>query len=225
MRRALSPETEKGEAALRSALLTDSGAFRWSRLNEVLAQLESLQQKTDRGEEEAPAAATVALSAGSSMGTVTGLIGAPEGAALRRVAYDADSLSLVQHLTGSEGRPLRRAGVRTLATALQELHRSRKVSEAEANERTAEQRVNAQREAARQRQAVRVILTTHLMRLLRGGLPGLAAVAALIFVAARVSLVAAARAGVGMASVWLGDRLRRRRKPAAAAAAAAPAAA
>jgi hypothetical protein len=219
VRRALSPETEKGEAVLRSALLTDSGAFRWSRLNEVLSQLESLSQKPAEGAEGAEEGAA-APSAGAGMGTVTGLIGAPEGAALRRVAYDADSLSLAQHLTGTEGRPLRRAGVKSLATALQELHTSRKAAELAESLRTEEERASARREAARQRQAVRVIVSTHLLRLLRGGLPGIAAMTALLWVAARVGLVAAARAGVGMASVWLTARLRRRRAPPPAAAAA-----
>jgi hypothetical protein len=146
------------------------------------------------------------------MDTVTGLIGAPEGAALRRVAFDADSLSLAQHLTGAAGRPLRRAGVKTLASMLQELHRSRKVTEVEVTERTAEQRANTRREAARKRQAVRVILSTHAARLLRGGLPGLLAIAGLVWVAARVGVVAAVRAAAGMASGWFGSRFLRRRK-------------
>jgi predicted unusual protein kinase regulating ubiquinone biosynthesis (AarF/ABC1/UbiB family) len=208
VRRALSPETEKGEAVLRSALLTDSGAFRWSRLNDVLSQLETLSQKQDDQESEASASP----SSGAGIETVTGLIGAPEGAALRRVAFDADSLSLAQHLTGAEGRPLRRAGVKTLASMLQELHRSRKETEVEATERTAEQRANTRREAARKRQAVRVILSTHLARLLRGGLPGILAICGLVWVAARVGVVAAVRAGVGMVSVWVSSRFQRRRK-------------
>ncbi len=209
VRRALSPETEKGEAVLRNALLTDSGAFRWSRLNDVLSQLETLTQKQE-GEEGDESAAPA--SSGAGMDTVTGLIGAPEGAALRRVAFDADSLSLAQHLTGAAGRPLRRAGVKTLASMLQELHRSRKVTEVEVTERTAEQRANTRREAARKRQAVRVILSTHAARLLRGGLPGLLAIAGLVWVAARVGVVAAVRAAAGMASGWFGSRFLRRRK-------------
>jgi predicted unusual protein kinase regulating ubiquinone biosynthesis (AarF/ABC1/UbiB family) len=229
VRRALSPETEKGEAVLRSALLTDAGAFRWSRLNEVLNQLESLSQKPADGQEGSAAGGAggeaAASSGGPGMGTVTGLIGAPEGAALRRVAFDADSLSLAQHLIGEEGRPLRRAGVKSLAAALQELHSSRKATEAVEAARTEEQRANARREAARQRQAVRVIVSTHLVRLLRSGLPGMAAMAALLWVGARIGAVAALRAGVGLASGWLLARFRPRRKDAGAAAAAPAAAA
>lgn len=44
------------------------------------------------------AAATAAASSGGGFDTVTGLLGSPEGAALRRVAMDADSISLIRHL-------------------------------------------------------------------------------------------------------------------------------
>ena len=210
VRRALSPETAKGEAVLRSALLTDSGAFRWSRLNQVLDQLESLSQKSTSGEngsaEAAPAAPVVAPPGGSSggMSTVTGLLGAPEGAALRRVAYDADSLSLAMHLTGAQGRPLRRAGERTLAAIIQDWHLGRQATEQlQSHARAAA----AKREAARQRTALRVILVSHISRLLRSGLPGLLAFGALIFVGARVSLAAAMRASSAVAVAWLVSKL------------------
>ena len=207
VRRALSPETAKGEAVLRSALLTDSGAFRWSRLNEVLDQLESLSQKASPGEDgsaEAEPAPVVAASPSGGISTVTGLLGAPEGAALRRVAYDADSLSLALHLTGSQGRPLRRAGERTLAAIIQDWHLGRQVTEQLHSHARADA---AKREAARQRTALRVILVSHVNRLLRSGLPGLLAFGALIFVGARVSLVAAMRASSAVAVAWLVSKL------------------
>ena len=39
VRRALSPQTSRGAQKLRGALLTADGQFRWSRLQEVLAQV------------------------------------------------------------------------------------------------------------------------------------------------------------------------------------------
>lgn len=50
----------------------------------------------EAGAEAQPAAST--SSGGGGMDTVSGLLGSPEGAALRRVAMDADSISLVRHL-------------------------------------------------------------------------------------------------------------------------------
>ncbi len=166
--------------------------------------METLQQKPEGEVREAPSGAG---GAGAGMSTVTGLLGAPEGAALRRVAFDADSLSLAQHLTSAQGRPLRRAGVRTLASALQEWHRSRAKSERDAS---AERREEERREAARQRAAVRVIITTHISRLLRGGIPGLLAFSGLLWVTARVGIVAAARACSAMLVTWLLARFQRR---------------
>lgn len=214
VRRALSPETEKGEAVLRSALLTDSGAFRWSRLNQVLDQLETLSQKPAGDEapqkeasEETP---VPQVDGNNGMSTITGLLGAPEGAALRRVAYDANSLSLAQHLTGAEGRPLRRAGERTLAAMIQDWHLGRMRTEQQHHDARA---AASRREAARQNAAMRVILTSHVTRLLRGGLPGLLAFGALIFVGIRVSLAAAIRASVAVVVAWAASRWRRTQPP------------
>ena len=202
VRRALSPETEKGEATLRSALLTDEGAFRWGRLDAVLAQVETLRQRDEDGEaREAPSSAG---GGGGGMSTVAGLLGAPEGAALRRVAFDADSLQLAQHLTGEGGRTLRRAGARTLAAALQAWHASR-AQAAQAQEAPVDQ--GGRREAARQRAALRVIVTTHAARLLHAGLPGLIAFSGLFWVVARVGLVAAARAASALFITWLVTKL------------------
>jgi predicted unusual protein kinase regulating ubiquinone biosynthesis (AarF/ABC1/UbiB family) len=122
VRRALSPETAAGEATLRRALLTEEGAFRWGRLNEVLQQMTTLQQARPDVPPPPPPPPSGAQASGGASGVVAGLLGAPEGAALRRVLRDADSLLFVAHLAGAEGRPLRRAGVQTLAASVQAWH-------------------------------------------------------------------------------------------------------
>lgn len=48
VRRALSPETEKGEQTLRSALLTDTGEFRFNRLMQLLARTPIDQSRRSR---------------------------------------------------------------------------------------------------------------------------------------------------------------------------------
>lgn len=229
VRRALSPSTEKGEAALRSALLTDQGEFRFGRLNELLEQVQTLAQTQTAEEEKAKAAAATrdgdgaakpSASSGGNFDTVTGLLGSPEGAALRRVAVDADSLALVRQLTGREGRPLRRVSEQTLASALRNWHKHKEEAEqaaAAAALLTSGQRENMRREAMRRTQAMRVIAGTHLMRLLRSGLPGIIAMAALILVGARVGLVAAARVAAGAFVAWLGQFFFFRRQGAGAA--------
>jgi len=163
-------------AALRQ--LTPPG---WGRLNEVLAQVQTLQQARPDSAPDAPAA-DAAPSAGPAV--VTGLLGAPEGAALRRVLRDANSLLLVEHLAGAEGRPLRRAGVQSLAAAIQAWHEGRRRLEAEGAEG-----LRAQREAARQRAALRVLGGNHLLRLLQAGLPGLRACLRLAWLSLRVGAV------------------------------------
>lgn len=192
VRRALSPETERGEAVLRETLLTESGAFRWGRLNELLQQLEQ-HAAAPPAASSAAAAAPPPPGDGAGMSTLTGLLGAPEGAALRRVAFDADSLALARHLTGAEGRPLRRAGMRSLASFLQAWRGARAAPQQWMAARTAEQRANDARSALRQRQAIRIICTSHLRRLLRGGVPGLFAVLRLCVTALQVGLGVAAQ--------------------------------
>lgn len=68
---------------------------------------------------------------------------------------------------------------------------------------TAEQKANARREAGRLRAAMRVILLSHVARLLKAGLPGILAMATLVFVGLRVGLVAAAQVGAGALVSWL----------------------
>lgn len=109
--------------------------------------------------------------------------------------------------TGPSGRPLRRVGESTLRDALRNWHkRKQEAEEAElAAQMTAEQRANAKRETARRRAAMRVIALSHVARLLKSGLPGMLAMAALAFVAFRVGLVAAVQVGMGGLISWMAN--------------------
>lgn len=61
------------------------------------AAAEPLSAEAAAAAAAAPSAATSAAP-GGGLDTVSGLLGSPEGAALRRVAMDADSMSLIWHL-------------------------------------------------------------------------------------------------------------------------------
>ena len=128
---------------------------------------------------------------------MTGLLGAPEGAALRRVIRDADTLLLVQHLTGKAGRPLRRAGVKSLAAALQGWH---------AGDGEIAPGVGSRRELRdRQRLALtlRVLGANHMQRLFEAGLlRGLGAVARLGWLTVRVGIDALVRFAWRIFGAW-----------------------
>lgn len=113
-----------------------------------------------------------------------------------------------------------------MVNALRNWHKMKEQEEeaAKAAQMTAEQRTNAKKEMARRRAAMRVIVFSHIARLFKAGLPGILAMAALCFVAFRVSLVAAVQVGItGMVS-WLANFFISKRRAAGAAGAAPPAA-
>lgn len=84
--------------------------------------MQTLAQDTSGGDEAKAEAApkekapASAAASGDGFDTVTGLLGSPEGAALRRVAMDADSMSLIWHLVRKGLLHPRPEGMPVLAT-------------------------------------------------------------------------------------------------------------
>lgn len=101
-----------------------------------------------------------------------------------------------------------------MRNALRNWHKYRQEEEeaAVAAQMTAEQRANARKETARRRAAMRVIVLSHVTRLLKAGLPGILAMATLAFVAFRVGLVAAVQVGIGGLLSWLANLFINKRK-------------
>ena len=98
------------------------------------------------------------------------LIGAREGAALRRVSYEACSVSLASYLASDKAAPLRRVGIETMSAVLQDLWTVRKAELAKKGDdaggggggsrdwpESDDARVIREREEKTQRKAVTVI--------------------------------------------------------------------
>ena len=144
-------------------------------------------------------------------------MGAKEGAALRRVANDACSVSLASYLSSPAAQPLREAGVATMADVLrdvwsvrQQARSSGEVSRGVSLEGLAtsdeassslsaawpesdEARVIREREDKTKRKALTVIALGHARRLLTGhGARGVFLLCGLVATAIRMSLLAVA---------------------------------
>ncbi|KAK3281161.1 hypothetical protein CYMTET_11036 [Cymbomonas tetramitiformis] len=203
VRRILSPETNQGKEALRNALLTERGDFKFQRLNEILAQVEDLAddpkqapeavklETPGKGSPELPAAAEDAQ---GGMQTVQGLLGVGEGAALRRVMYDSNSQSLARYLRTREARMLRRMSTAKLAATLKTVARNVAVPfrsapplpEVIASPSSSEDSDTTAAEKRRTKRAIKVITYTHLRRLFTSGLGGIIALLTLVAVGMRV---------------------------------------
>ena len=162
--------------------------------------------RVDGATEAAAAPSSMAAEAGSGANTPSDtlwrLLGAPEGATLRRIAADLDSTELLLQLASREARPLRRRSVDALAAAL--LGRlpwgpgaaaaSRAAAAAWPRSETSE--VLRRRRATRASLVTGVLLREHARKQLRRGWRGAAAVGALLLVGARVVVAALAKAAV-----------------------------
>lgn len=204
VRRILSPETDQGKEALRNALLTERGDFKFQRLNEILAQVENLADdpkpkaekavKLDtpgKGSREHVAAAE---DAPGGIQTVQGLLGAGEGAALRRVMYDSNSHSLVRYLRTREARVLRRMSTAKLAATLKVVARNVTVPfrsapplpELTTSSSSSDNSDTVAAEKRRTKRAIKVIIYTHVRRLFTSGLGGIVGLLTLVAVGMRV---------------------------------------
>lgn len=152
------------------------------------------------------------LIARRSQEVVGRLMGAKEGAALRRVANDACSVSLASYLASPAAQPLREAGVATMARVLRDVWRvrqrardgvpletSRSTSDEASSSSSAawpeseEARAIRAREEKTKRKALTVIALGHARRLLTGhGVRGVILLCGLVATAIRMSLLAVA---------------------------------
>ena len=215
---ALRPMARAGEDLLSEVMNTASAAAAASASEDT----ETSRLNKDAGNE---------LIARRSQEVVGRLMGAKEGAALRRVANDACSVSLASYLASPAAQPLREAGVATMADVLRDVWRVRRrardgelpggfAPEAKTPDEASsvawpeseEARAIRQREDKTKRKALTVIVLGHARRLLTGhGIRGVFLLCALVATAVRMSLLAvafavvdAAEDGVGAASffVW-----------------------
>lgn len=162
------------------------------------------------------------------VGTVTALLGSPEGATLRRIAQDVDSTDLLMKLSSRKARALRRNAVEALAASLTPKLRLPRIKVPEGGlsmpKGPAEWPMSAESLQMRRRQAERfasvqgVLIRSHLQRQLSSGWRGLAALSSLAWVSLRVVIPAffkaLSRSGLGFpaaaaaAAATAGRRLR-----------------
>ena len=165
------------------------------------------------------------LIARRSQEVVGRLIGAKEGAALRRVSYDACSVSLASYLASPAAQPLRDVGVATMSAVLRDVWMVRKaerdhvaragfgagnVSDGDGSAWPESETARAirAREDKTKRKALTVIALGHLKKLWNGGPRGVALIATLAFTALRMSLLAVVYACVGAATDVFGAGMR-----------------
>jgi hypothetical protein len=149
-----------------------------------------------------------ALIARRSQEVVSRLMGAREGAALRRVSYDADSVSLASYLASSAAAPLRARGVAVMADVLRGVWDVRREARRRLEEEKARwpesdaARAIREREEKTKRRALAVIAAGHLRRLAREGPRGVALVCSLAATAARMTLAAVWAAVAETVRAW-----------------------
>ena len=149
-----------------------------------------------------------ALIARRSQEVVGRLMGAREGAALRRVSYDADSVSLASYLASPAAAPLRERGVAVMADVLRGVWDVRREARRRLEEEKARwpesdaARLIREREEKTKRRALAVIAAGHLRRLAREGPRGVALVCSLAATAARMTLAAVWAAVAETVRAW-----------------------
>merc|ERR1712232_465086 len=120
-RRSLSPGTRSGIATLRSTLLTADDKIQWSRLLEMV---EEATVKEDSGEmaplstepplnecDPSKQDSTETAKNAAMKDAVLTLLGSPEGAVLRKLLLDLDSIDLISRLLSKDGKILRKQAV------------------------------------------------------------------------------------------------------------------
>ena len=199
---ALRPMAAAGEDLLSEVMDAASAAAATTSASE---ETEATRLSADAGKD---------LIARRSQEVVGRLMGAKEGAALRRVANDACSVSLASYLASPAAQPLREAGVATMARVLRDVWRvrqrardgvpletSREYSSDEASSSSSsaawpeseEARAIRAREEKTKRKALTVIALGHARRLVTGhGVRGVFLLCGLVATAIRMSLLAVA---------------------------------
>lgn len=126
----LSPPPQR---ALRDAVLTEENRLQFERMAGLIgvvmaADRDGVAKIDARGSSDS-ARTALRESAGSGtatpLGTMSTLLGSPDGATLRRIARDVDSTDLLLRMVRPDARPLRELGTRSLAAAVQQKLRLR----------------------------------------------------------------------------------------------------
>ena len=217
----MTPMAEAGEQLLNEVMDTAAAAAANTTLVPVSSEPDETEKETTETTETTAAAAGgdpgptgSELIARRSQEVVSRLIGAREGAALRRVSYEACSVSLASYLASDKAAPLRRAGIETMSAVLQDLWTLRKAELAATNQSSSsltdrdlwpeseDARVIREREEKTQRKALNVIVKGHLKKLWRDGPRGMLLLVNLAFTALRMSMLAVMYATCGATKEW-----------------------
>ena len=107
VRRGLAPTTPHGASSLRATLLTERGSFQWARFQATLAM-------ADMGDRPTRGTAT------DPVGVVAGVLAAPEGRVLRGILADVDTVDIVRHIAGKQGKVMRDSTVQAMSKQMEE---------------------------------------------------------------------------------------------------------
>jgi len=128
IRRAMAPATPDGFESMRRAWLTDANALNMDRLKEFLGGDDD--ESADSAKESAsgrdggsdvlmrPTEESEKLMARRRSEVLSGILGATEGAALRRISHDVDTGSLAAYLYSPEASGIRKQAVKMLSDIL-----------------------------------------------------------------------------------------------------------
>jgi predicted unusual protein kinase regulating ubiquinone biosynthesis (AarF/ABC1/UbiB family) len=122
IRRAMAPATPDGFEAMRKAWLTDENALNMDRLKEFLGSDDENEESEAAGSEGdalmRPTEESERLMARRRGEVLSGILGATEGAALRRISHDVDTGSLAAYLYSPEASGIRKQAVKMLSDIL-----------------------------------------------------------------------------------------------------------
>lgn len=141
IRRSLSPNTMSGIETLRSTILTKDDRIQWSRLLELVesTRIEAEKEDVNSSNQETPVemrtenvesqSSTNSVAKSDAMNdAIVTLLGSPEGAVLRSLIRDLDSIDLVSRLLSTEAKPLRKQAILALSEQFDKRRSLRKKS-------------------------------------------------------------------------------------------------
>ena len=206
IQRALSPSTPDGAQTLRATLLTQDNKLQWQRFEQLVEEGTATAQQGSSGTTDT-SGVTGSVTPLDSFKTV---LGSREGASLRRIAHDLDSPELLLKMAAPSSRPMRKLASDAIANALS---KEKSVSEAAAAQWPLSEVGAAfrQRRLARLASVVRVLLGSHVQRLMSGGPKGLVAMAALVWLTVRICVAGVTKGAIINARLLFRRVLGRRR--------------
>lgn len=186
LRRAISPQTRSGQAALRQAVLLEGGEVRWQRLEQLLAEAE----KAHGGSADVPRGGghSKVEQTGPEFNVLQGLLGSYEGAALRRLFDDINLKAIVHFLASDSARPWRhRAAAWISEQMVQRQHFL-------AGHHVSQTTTALDHKQSREKQVIRLIAARHWRKLMATG--GILGVVASVFLFGSVACRVLLRAGL-----------------------------